>query len=402
MKLLLLLLPLLLSAKSYIVSSLPLPKTYILNQSIDECNVMCLDKSLKDGKIFSFLAQVEDNETENLAFFKEDIMIYNALFNLGGSQQAQSIKLAVILPSKKIGRYAYTISNSVFAYMLAENKNFNLKTFNIPDESKASLQTVLQEIHTLGYDYSIAALTQEGANNLIALNPQNYIYIPTVNKKSVQEYEGKKIYFGGIDYEKQINRLMKRSTNKVVIFNTQSKISALLNEYTQKAFENIHKDDDNLLIYPIGINKNTSSLKRKLKNNKKINLATFVLNTPVVKSGMILSQLTLYDVNTTNILSTQINYDPILFSMTQYNDRKQLYVANSITEDIRVVSDANTLLNNDIQYDWINYATTIGVDYFYYLMSLEPREYTLSFVNQQLQYPVEILRTNYSRFIRVE
>ena len=77
-----------------------------------------------------------------------------------------------------------------------------------------------------------------------------------------------------------------------------------------------------------------------------------------------MSQLTLYDANATNILSTQINYDPLLFSMTQYKDRKTMIIANSITSQNNVFIETNSLLGNDIVYDWINYTTTIGVDYF--------------------------------------
>ncbi|MDQ7068859.1 MAG: hypothetical protein Q9M40_13340 [Sulfurimonas sp.] len=111
-----------------------------------------------------------------------------------------------------------------------------------------------------------------------------------------------------------------------------------------------------------------------------------------------MSQLTLYDTNATNILSTQINYDPLLLSMTQYSDRKDMVVANSITEHNNVLIETNALLGNDIVYDWINYTTTIGVDYFYSLITDEERIYKAQIQNNQVVYEIELLQPSYSKF----
>lgn len=388
-------------AKSYLVSPIPLPKTYIQNVDPLTCDLICLDDMLQQGQIFSFISHMEDLKGDDLSIFKEDIMIYSALFNLGGEKQEQNIQIALLLPSKKIGRYAYTITNSVFAYMLAKNRDFKLKTFEIENEEKSSIDRALEDIYAEGINYTIAALTPKGAQNLNDLNPKQYVFIPTIHKSIIKSNSSPYIYYGGIDYKKQIEKLMLRSEKKLVVFYSQSKLGSLLNEYTQEEFYSIHTDLNETDLYPMPISTRTSTLKDKLEGNEKINLASFVVNTPVVKTGMILSQLTLHDINRTNVLSTQINYDPLIFSMTQYKDRKNLYVTNSISEQNRVITEANALLNNDIEYDWINYATTLGVDYFYHLMSLEPREYTTPFIDQQLNYPVLLLKAGYARFEKV-
>lgn len=389
-------------AKSYLVSPIPLPKTYIQNIDPQTCDLICLDDMLQKGEIFSFIAHIKDIQSDESTIFKEDLMIYSALFNLGGEKQEQNIQIALLLPSKKIGRYAYTITNSVFAYMLAKNRDFKLKTFEIENEKKESIDRVLEDIYAEGINYTIAALTPKGAQNLIDLNRKQYVFIPTINKSVIKSNGSAYIYYGGIDYKKQLEKLMQISAQKLVIFYSQSKLGSLLNQYTQEEFYSIHGNLNQTDLYPISIGKKRSTLKDKLKNNQKIQWASFVVNTPVVKTGMILSQLTLHDINSTNILSTQINYDPIIFAMTQYKDRKNLYLTNSISEQNRVITEANALLNNDIEYDWINYATTLGVDYFYHLMSLEPREYTTPFIDQQLNYPVVLLKAGYSRFEKVK
>ncbi|MDX1296077.1 MAG: hypothetical protein R3302_07410, partial [Sulfurimonadaceae bacterium] len=153
------------------------------------------------------------------------------------------------------------------------------------------------------------------------------------------------------------------------------------------------------ITYSFAIDKHTSNLERQLKENEKIQNASFVLNTPIVKTGMIMSQLTLYDTNTTNILSTQINYDPLLFSITQYHDRKDMIIANSIGKNNNVLVEANRLLSNDIVYDWINYATTVGTDLFYNMITHSEREYKLPVIDNQIEYPISLVSPSYYRFV---
>jgi SRSO17 transposase len=148
------------------------------------------------------------------------------------------------------------------------------------------------------------------------------------------------------------------------------------------------------------VSRRTTNLENYLKDNENIVDGSFFLNTPIIKSGMIMSQLTLYDTNKTNILSTQINYDPLLLSMTQYIDRKEMIVANSITEDNNVLIETNSLLGNDIVYDWINYTTTVGVDYFYSLITDEDRIYHSKLQDNQMIYEIELLKPARSRFIK--
>ena len=75
-----------------------------------------------------------------------------------------------------------------------------------------------------------------------------------------------------------------------------------------------------------------------------------------------------------------------------------MLVANSIGTQNSVLVERNKLLQNDIVYDWINYATTLGADYFYHLTTNTPREYNIPVENHQVDYPVELYRPEGSRF----
>jgi hypothetical protein len=85
--------------------------------------------------------------------------------------------------------------------------------------------------------------------------------------------------------------------------------------------------------------------------------------------------------------------------MTQYNDRKNMIIANSITKDNSAITDANLLLGNDVTYDWINYATTVGVDYFFSRITGEAREYPLTITNNQIIYPINLVQPSFSNFV---
>jgi len=185
----------------------------------------------------------------------------------------------------------------------------------------------------------------------------------------------------------------------------KSTIGNILTNYQEEKFkeevildENLTQDEPKRVV-TFTIPRRTTNLEKQLKENEDIVEGSFFVNTPIIKTGMIMSQLTLYDTNATNVLSTQTNYNPLLLSMTQYQDRKMMIIANSITKHKDVIIETNALLGNDIVYDWINYTTTIGMDFFFSQLNLSKREYDIEVVDNQMIYPIELIRPSVSRFI---
>jgi len=399
-KLLLLLLPLFVYAESYLISKLPLPKTYIQNLDTQSCDEYCLEQYLLYGEIFSFLANAPDT-LENTTL-NESRLIHTTLLNLGTiNNDNTSLRIALLLPYRQIGRYAYSTTNALFAYLLSQNIDYEFKSFPIEDESNDAISQALDQIANQGFSYIIAPLTLQGSHNLVKLSRNQNIYIPTVNKNDMN-ITAPNVYFGGIDYQAQIEKLIEYASDPLVIFYDQSSLGDSLKNKTRDTYLLHDEQVQNKRIYSYGIDSKTSNLKPQLYENKKIDFASFFLNTPIVKSGMIMSQLTLYDLNITNILSTQINYDPLIFSITQARDRKNMIIANSINIENSVLIEANNLLNNDISYDWINYATTVGIDYFYFLSSDNRREYPLEIREAQVEYPITLVEPRYSKFLRID
>ena len=304
------------------------------------------------------------------------------------SKGHEKLKIAIIFPSKIIGRYATSTTDALFAYMLTKKRAFEIKTFDIQTQEKDVLAKTLLNIEKQGFNYVIAVLTKDGVDKVISLNPQINIFIPTINKSEVSS-TSPYLYFGGIDYKAQTDRLLKEASSPLVIFQDASPISAKLSEYAQKKYHG-----KNLTFF---VDKSTN-LKKQLKNSK-LKHSSFLTNTPIVKTGVIISQKTLYNVNEMNILSTQINFDPLILSMTQYDDRKDMIIANSISKDNNAITDMNLILGNDITYDWINYATTVGADYFFNRITSEAREYPLAMSSNQIIYPINLVQPSFSSFV---
>ena len=427
-KLLFLLLPVIIFAKSSMLSSIPLPKTYIMNLDPYKCDTECLQEYLDKDLIFSFLAhankKLTDKELDNIRAMNVSI------FNLGAFNAGGKLKIALLLPYKKIGKYASSTINATFAYLMTKSNPFALKSYKIESEKSEDLNKAIQQIQNDGFDYVIAPLTHKGAANLIALDPVVNIYFPTINKSDINSSSAY-YTFGAINYNAQSRLLLKEAVSPLIIFSDKSTIGRKLANYQKEEFlyptktveEQVASDgvfgsffdaskkevtepqkraiDPNKKVIQYFVSRKTTNLQYYLKENKKIVDGSFFINTPIIKTGMILSQLTLYDTNATNVLSTQINYNPLLLSMTQYIDRKKMIVANSIVKNNAVVIETNSLLGNDIVYDWINYTTTIGVDYFYSLITGEAREYDVNVSNQQMVYDIELLhpgRTKFSKY----
>ena len=409
--------PSIIFARSFMISKIPLPKSYIENLDPYVCDTICLQNFIDKGMIFSFMAHA-DHKLDNKAL--DDIRKMNvSVLNLGNFNSSNQLNIAMLLPYNKIGKYAASTTNAVFAYLMTKSNSFSLKSYKIESENINDIKNALKKIDTDGFEYIIAPFTRKGVNNIIAINPNLNIYFPTINKNDVNSTSDH-LYFGGIDYKQQSKLLLKKAVSPLIIFSDKSHTGKELAKYQKEEFLHPTIDindkmsyEDEISVYDMQENKSfnenkhvikytisrrTTNLQKYLKNNEKINDGSFFINTPVIKTGMIMSQLTLYDTNRTNILSTQINYDPLILSMTQYRDRKNMIIANSVTEENNILIEANSLLHNDIVYDWINYSTTIGIDYFYKLITNEPREYKIPIQDNQFQYNIELIKPTFSKF----
>ncbi len=328
------------------------------------------------------MIQNADNTTsifeESISYVEEpDLSIF--------SNNSQ-VKVALLVPKKVIGQYANSVANSIISYFIFKNKKFQLEVFDCATEHEKSIQLALEKIKYQGYQFIIAPMTATGANIIAAYEQDALVYIPTVHKMDAM-IESSNILYGGIDYNAQIDTLLQYSEEKIAIFSDESKLSGRLTDViSQQKFDSV--------VYNKKIKNIKANISYLFRKNHKLTNSSIFLNMPVVKSSLVASQLSRYSVNMKNILSTQVNYSPMLLTLTQFQDREKFYVANSIGEIPVRLRDINSLLGENINYNWIDYSTTVGLDYVYatYHGRGSNRTFSEEIYENQTVYDITILK----------
>ncbi|EDO9542639.1 hypothetical protein GUB75_07785, partial [Campylobacter coli] len=139
---------------------------------------------------------------------------------------------------------------------------------------------------------------------------------------------------------------------------------------------------------------------RLLRSQGSLNNASIFLNTPLIKTALISSQLRVYNIQPFVLLSTQINYNSTFLSLTQEGDRKNFILANSIDNHDDNLSYLNEIFNQSIDYNWIAYATSIGTDYFYtqFLNTKSDSLFDEKIQNSQILYKVRLMKGSKASF----
>ncbi len=380
-------------AKSLYLSELPLPSVQIINLNTNECNTQCLNNLLSNGQIFSFLSKYNIiSSDKNLT---EKYHILTTLLNIKDNQSINQVSIALLFPKKIIGRYAISTSNSVLAYLLKQNISFKLELFDCHNETFPMIEKAVQNIQEQGYSFVIAPLTSKGVEELAKINTPLIFYIPTVNKNDFS-FHRPNFIFGGISYKKQIEKLLPLTNDKIAIFSDESSIGYKLSRFV--------KDSDKSIVYQKVIPQSETRFRSFLKYNRRLENSSIFLNTPLIKSSLLSSQFRFYKIKPYAIFSTQINYNPLLLNLTQYDDRKDMFIANSIGTSNPDLVVINKLLGNDIRFDWINYSTSIGIDYLYslYFDSNSQRLFDENIIDNQVQYKINIVKPTMSSFEEID
>ncbi len=309
-------------------------------------------------------------------------------------QEGSSVKIALLAPKKIIGSYADSVSNSITSYLIYKNVDFIFEVFDSVNEDENAILEKLSEIKRKGYDFVIAPYTRVGAQIIAQNSFDMFIFIPTINRHEIGMI-GSNIVFGGMDYRRQIDILLQMTNDKISLFGDGSSVSDNLSFYIKElAFDKV--------VYSKNI-KNIRSDLSFLKREKEIQKSSIFLNMPIVKSSLLASQFVQYKVEPYIILSTQFNYNPLLFKLTQYKDREFLYVANSIDFQNEKLKDINMILGNNPDFNWIDYSTAIGLDYIYStILGMGSREFNEEIYDNQIEYKVRLERAGRSSFMPIE
>lgn len=296
----------------------------------------------------------------------------------------KDIKVALIIPQDVIKSYSVVVSDSVFAYIFKRDIGSHIEIFYSGDESAENLNLAINRAKNAGFKYLIAPLT---TNGLEIVNSDNYddliFYIPTINIKNISNPRSN-LFFGGIDYEAQIQKLLTKANHKITAFGDGSRVSDMLNNLVanntnEPYIKNIEGSDIKLNF---------------LKNNYKVKNSSIFLNTPLIKSALLSSQFRVFELTPHILLSTQLNYNSALISLTQSGDRKNMYIANSIMTPDSQLETLSAILGEKLDYDWVAYSTMIGMDFIYlnYINKSAKAIFKEEMQNNQIQYNINIMR----------
>jgi len=251
---------------------------------------------------------------------------------------------------------------------------------------------VLSQIKEDKISNVIAMITKEEISTLLEISNINHIkfYFPLINKidvKNIHKFKKLNLTFGAISYKKQFEKLIEYSNNRPLVeFYGNSGIGRALHRYLK----------NQPIVFTKKIDDNNGRYKNFLENNAKLENSVVLLNTPIVKSSILLSAINSQELTISSILSTQLNYTPLLFSLTQRHDRTKLVVANSIGNIPSDLEEYNKLIGNNLKYSWVNYSTIVGVEYL--LNGNIDMFNDLSIKDNQVVFPVKLYKVGSSSF----
>ena len=267
------------------------------------------------------------------------------------------MKVAFLYPSNLVSKYAKSSINTVSGYLSHQDSDYELVVIDTENESASRIDSAFQEVKKSNIKNVIALFTPNAVgtlNNVVSNDLK--VYLPLIEKKEVSS-SNSSLIFGSISYEEQVKKLVNYSSGNNVMFYQDTYLGLKL----KKSYESVVSDTR----LKKEISKHENTFKGIVTGSGLAN-STLFLNTDIVKSSLILSQLRSYDIYPKVILSTQLSYDPLLMTLTQDKDRDKLIVANSIDVVDKELRDDIAISGGNIVYEWVDYSTLVGINYLYY------------------------------------
>ena len=267
------------------------------------------------------------------------------------------MKVVFLYPSNLVSKYAKSSIGTVSGYLSFQNSDYELIVIDTENENSAKIAAAFQQVREENIKNVIALFTPNSVGTLNSVVTSDLkVYLPLIEKKDASS-NNSSLIFGSISYDDQIRKLSSYSSGNDIMFYQDSNLGSKL----KRSYESVVSDAR----FKREINRSENNFKG-IVTGSGIGGSTLFLNTDIVKTSMILSQLRAYDVTPKVVLSTQLNYDPLLMTLTQEQDREQLILANSIDVVDKELKDHIATFGGDIQYEWVDYSTLVGINYLYY------------------------------------
>lgn len=298
--------------------------------------------------------------------------------------------IGLIFASHTIGKYATEGSNVAMTYLVNKNEKFNLQTIDIGMETKENIHKALDNFKEKKIKKVILLLT---SNSMWGITSYQFIenfeiFMPLVNKSTISNPK-QNFIFGGMNYGKQFKYIASKASSNIIEIYDETTISKSLHDELAK----LHLPN----IQHIQLMDKNSNYTPLFQNAHKIKNSTIILNTSIVKSAIILALLRINDLQPKEIFATQLNYSPLIFNLTQQEDREKLFVTNSIEPLSQDFGELISFFGEDVIFSWVNYSIVLGLEYF---MTNEKKLFgNIEIQDNQINYPVKLIGFKGTQFI---
>ncbi|MFW2605005.1 hypothetical protein [Aliarcobacter butzleri] len=276
--------------------------------------------------------------------------------NINIDETRANVKLAFVYPSTLVSKYAKSSLSTISGYLSYKQANYNLIVVDSKNESYENINNAFSKLKEEGVTKVIALFTPNALNNLNKIVTDDFkVYLPLIEKKDSLE-NNDNLIFGSISYDDQLKKLSYYSNGKNSTFYQETYLGSKL------------KNSYDFVIGNSNLRKEISNDEKNFKNivnDSRLRNSSLFLNTDLVKSSLILSQMTVYEINPNTILATQILFDPMLMVLTQERDRQNLIIANSIGDVDSKLKDEIATVGGNITFEWVDYSTLVGINYLF-------------------------------------
>jgi hypothetical protein len=324
-----------------------------------------INKNTENQKITP--TNIDTNQTDTV----EEVETFNETFYTQNSK----ISFALIIDKKKFFRFLPSIINSINAYLIQKGVDFNISVYNTDINISTLPQQFIIDIET-------------NKSKILTFNDYNKtFFVPTFNKDDFNETFNN-IYFGGLNFKDHINLFNNFINDKLITISQNNQISQKLLNYEIKNpfftqnyyFPNINYND--------------------------LNNSFIILNTDTSKSAQVLSNITSKEIEPLLIFSPQLCFSPSIIFLTQPKDREKLIISNSITNPPLEINDYANLLNSDIKYNWLNYATDILINKIYNIQNngdlFYMNDFHIYIFKKQIDYKTKLYKIKNNSFKEVK
>ena len=370
------------------LSPIPLPRNEVIDLDPRLYDRHTLLELAERGYLFTFLAKTSQTTDETLRQLRAQILQEMGWTTNPAAGTLETYRLALVFVPSRLGPYRHSIAKTAAGYLLYRGGPFEMESFDFDaNATEAMMAQILQS--TRDYDLTIAPLRADEAEEICRHPLEGLLFIPNVHADEAA-CDNAQVRFGAIDYRRQIAELLAfHEEGPLYVVYDHTPLSKKLTQITLE-----YRPDAVTLDLAA-----SRYFKPLFEQNPDINGSTLLIHTPVVKTSLFLSQMTLVDMQPSRVLSTQINYTPRLLTLTQYHDRETMILADAIGKADEKLTQSLETMGADIRYNWLNYATLTGLDEAFSAQTGLPRLSDTPLQGDRFVYPLRYYEAGLYRFI---